>query len=135
MVFKTGYGALGEYTTVPADYIARRPPNVTPIEAAGITLTSVTAYRALFTSCELEAGQTVFINGGSTAVGIFAIQIAKAKGIRVVVSASARNEEFVRKLGADEVRLRLFEASVSDTHRGQISVHRLHEGRHREIPF
>ncbi|TBU35309.1 NAD(P)-binding protein [Dichomitus squalens] len=50
----------------------------------------------------LEAGQSVFINGGSTAVGSFAIQLAKAKGAHVAVSASGKNEEYVRNLGADE---------------------------------
>ena len=54
----------------------------------------------------LEPGQTVFVNGGSSSVGAFAIQIAKAKGAaKVVASASGKNEEFVRGLGADEVSL------------------------------
>lgn len=52
---------------------------------------------------KLEEGQTLFINGGSTSVGAYAIQLAKLRGAKVVVTASWRNEEFVRKLGADEV--------------------------------
>lgn len=62
-----------------------------------------TAYEGLIDIGKLEAGQTILINGGSSAVGAFAIQIAKAIGAKVVATASGRNEEFVRGLGADEV--------------------------------
>lgn len=102
--FKTREGALSEYTVVPADHITARPPNITPTQAAGISLAGMTGYQALFTVAKLEAGQTVFINGGSTSVGAFAIIFAKARGIKVVASASGKNEAFVRKMGADEVR-------------------------------
>lgn len=52
----------------------------------------------------IEQGQRVFINGGSTSVGAYAIQIAKAKGCRVVASCSGKNIDLVKSLGADEVR-------------------------------
>lgn len=63
----------------------------------------MTAHQALFKVANLKAEQTIFINGGSSAVGAFAIQLAKIKGAKVVASASEKNEEFVRKMGADEV--------------------------------
>jgi len=100
----TRQGALAEYIKVPADHICICPPNLTPVEAAGITLASLTAYQALKGIADIQAEQTVFINGGSTAVGTYAIQYAKSKGAKVVATASGKNEEFVRKLGADEVR-------------------------------
>jgi len=100
----TSQGALAQYVRVPADYLAiRPPPNVTPIQAAGVTLAAQTAYGALLDCGKLETGQTVLINGGSSAVGAFAIQIAKAKGAKAVATASGKNEAFVRGLGADEV--------------------------------
>lgn len=80
-----------------------RPDNVTPVQAAGITLTAMTSYQALHKIAKLESEQTVFVNGGSTAAGAFAIQLAKAVGAKVVATGSGRNEEFVRKQGADEV--------------------------------
>lgn len=89
---------------MPADHLALRPSNISPIEAAGITLVGQTAYEALIDIGKLEAGQTVLINGGSSAVGVLAIQIAKAKGAKVVATASGKNEELVRGYGADEVR-------------------------------
>lgn len=54
----------------------------------------------------LEQGQTLFVNGGSTAVGAWAIQLAKIRGCKVVATASGKNEDYVKKMGADEVRTR-----------------------------
>ncbi|KAG6897297.1 hypothetical protein C0992_002739 [Termitomyces sp. T32_za158] len=95
-------GALTQYVTMPADNLVIRPHHITPVEAAGITLVAETAYEGLIDIAKLEAGQSVLINGGSSAVGAYAIQIAKAKGARVVATASGKNEAFVRKMGADE---------------------------------
>ena len=90
---------------MPTDYFVLRPSNISPVQAAGITLAGLTAYQALIHVGKLEAEQTVFVNGGSSSVGAFAIQIAKAKGAHVVATASGKNEAFVRKMGADEVRI------------------------------
>ncbi|KAF8810131.1 NAD(P)-binding protein [Phlegmacium glaucopus] len=100
--FKTRQGALAEYIRGPADYFVHRPSNITPVEAAGITLAALTSYQALHHIAKVEPEQTVFINGGSSATGVFAIQIAKAKGAKVVATASAKNEQVIRNLGADE---------------------------------
>lgn len=97
-------GTLAQYTRVPADNLIPVPPGLTTVQAAGITLAAVTAYQALFDTGGLQPEQSVFVNGGSTAVGAFAIQLAKAVGCRVAASASAKNEAYVRGLGADEVR-------------------------------
>lgn len=99
----TRQGSLSEYVRVPSSCLVKRPSNITPIEAAGISLAALTSYQAIHHIAKVEPEQTVFINGGSSATGAFAIQIAKAKGARVVATASAKNEQVVRKLGADEV--------------------------------
>lgn len=99
---KIRQGSLTEYTRMPASHLAPLPANTSFTGAAGFTLAGETAYQALFEVCQLEAGQSVFVNGGSSSVGAFAIQIAKAKGCRVVASASGKNEDFVKALGADE---------------------------------
>ena len=79
-----------------------RPKNVTPTQAAGFPIAGLTAHQALLELGHLQPGQSVFVNGGSTAVGSFAIMIAKALGASVVAaSASAKNEAYVRGLGAD----------------------------------
>ncbi|KAF5324836.1 hypothetical protein D9611_004258 [Ephemerocybe angulata] len=98
----TKQGALAEYLVVPAANIVKRPANISGIEAAGVSLTAMTALQAL-NFAKLEEGQTLFVNGGSTAVGAWAIQLAKVRGAKVVATCSKKNEEYVKKLGADEV--------------------------------
>ncbi|KAI0335216.1 NAD-P-binding protein [Cubamyces sp. BRFM 1775] len=98
----TGQGALAQYTRLPAANLTRRPSNVTATQASGFGIAGLTAYQALVDVARLKEGQWVFVNGGSTAVGAFAIMIAKALGARVGASASGKNEEYVRGLGADE---------------------------------
>ncbi|KDQ59443.1 hypothetical protein JAAARDRAFT_33007 [Jaapia argillacea MUCL 33604] len=95
-------GTLAQYIRIPASKVLPLPSDTTPSQASGIPGSALTAYRGLFEVGGLEAGQSVFINGGSSSVGIFAIQLAKAKGCRVVASASGKNEELVRSLGADD---------------------------------
>lgn len=100
--FSNGQGTLASYIFVSADHIVLKPPNVSFIEASGLAGSGLTAYHALFGIGKLEPGQSVFINGGSTSIGVFAIQLAKSIGCRVYASASGKNEKFVRDLGADE---------------------------------
>ncbi|EIN07538.1 NAD(P)-binding protein [Punctularia strigosozonata HHB-11173 SS5] len=99
---KSSQGALAQYTRLPAARVTLRSPDVPPTGAAGLTLAGVTALQGL-KAAGLAEGMTVFVNGGSSSVGAFAIQIAKAKGCTVWASASRKNHEFVRSLGADEV--------------------------------
>jgi len=103
--FRNGQGALAQYAYVPAKTTAHRPESISPNEASGIAIVAMTAYAAVYQFGKLEAGQRIFINGGTTSVGIYAIQIAKAIGCKVYASASGRNEQFLKDLGVDEVRI------------------------------
>lgn len=103
----TGQGALAEYTVVDSNKVISRPPNISAVEAAGLSLAGQTAYMALLDTAKVEENQRVFINGGSSSVGGYAVQIAKAKGCTVVASCSGRNVDFVKSLGADEVATHL----------------------------
>lgn len=94
-------GALCEYTRVPARLVFPKPAHVKTTEAAGLGLAGMTAYHALFGTAQLEPGQRVFVNGGSTAVGIYAIQLARALGCTVDASASGKKEAFLKGLGVD----------------------------------
>ncbi|KAF8507264.1 hypothetical protein JB92DRAFT_2735765 [Gautieria morchelliformis] len=102
MTLKTGQGALAQYARVHADQLARKPESIDFTQAAGISLAAMTAYQGLKLA-KIKAGQAIFVNGGSSSVGSFAIQIAKAKGCKVVSSCSTANVELVKSLGADEV--------------------------------
>lgn len=109
----THQGALSQYVFLPASQLVLKPSNQSFSSAAGIPTVGQTALQALrpagFDVLRYRRGhnegttpKTIFVNGGSTSVGIYTIQIAKSMGLRVVASASGRNEAFVRGLGADE---------------------------------
>ena len=97
-------GTLAEYVRVSSGSVTKRPKNITPTQAAGISLVALTAAIALFEKGQLEPNQHVFINGGSTAVGLAVIQLAKASGCKVTATGSGPKEELLKSLGADEAR-------------------------------
>ena len=100
--FKNGQGALAQYAYAPTKTTIHRPEAISPNEASGIAVVGITAYAAVYQVGKLEAGQRIFVNGGTTSVGIYAIQMAKALGCKVYASASGKNEEFLKELGVDE---------------------------------
>ena len=60
------------------------------------------AWQALIDTAGLKVGQTVLIHGGSGGVGHFAIQIAKARGAKVIATASTPNQDLLKQLGTDQ---------------------------------
>ncbi|ACM01830.1 NADP-dependent oxidoreductase [Cereibacter sphaeroides] len=110
-------GAFSQYLTVNAADIVRKPGNLDITQAAALPLAGTTAWQAMFDEAKLCAGQRLLITGASGGVGSLAVQLAKAKGAHVTAMTSARNAEFVRGLGADEVvdyTARPFEEVVHD---------------------
>jgi len=96
-------GAYAEYIAVRASEIAAKPKSIDDVEAAAIPLTALTAWQALFDAAGLTAGQKVLIHAAAGGVGHFGVQFAKCKGALVAGTASARNHEFLRSLGADQI--------------------------------
>lgn len=94
-------GAYAEFVAVPEKLLATPPKNLDLSAAGGVPLAALTAWQALFDKAELKAGQTVLIHGGSGGVGHFAVQFAKAKGARVLATASGANQGFLKEIGAD----------------------------------
>jgi NADPH:quinone reductase-like Zn-dependent oxidoreductase len=80
---------------------AAKPKSLTYVEAAAVPIVALTAWQALIDTAKLNAGQTVLIHGGSGGVGSFAIQIAKARGAKVIATASTANQDLLKELGAD----------------------------------
>ncbi len=95
--------AYSQYTAVPAEDLARKPQRISHEEAAGVPLVGLTTWQSLFDIAHLEAGQSIFISGGSGGVGHYAVQLAKWKGAKVFATTSTRNVALVRDLGADVV--------------------------------
>ncbi|MFC6014329.1 NADP-dependent oxidoreductase [Nocardia lasii] len=96
-------GTYAEYVTAPTRHLARKPANLTHPEAGALALVALTAWQALVDTAEVGPGRRVLIHAGAGGVGHVAIQIAKARGAHVIVTARADNHDFVRSLGADEV--------------------------------
>lgn len=96
-------GGYAQYVALPASEAAKKPSNIDHTHAAAVPLAALTAHQALFDTAKLQSGQTVLIQGGAGGVGHFAVQLAHAKGAKVIATASERNIEFVKSLGADTV--------------------------------
>ncbi|MGE5271779.1 MAG: NADP-dependent oxidoreductase [Thiohalocapsa sp.] len=96
-------GCYAEKVKIPAALVAKKPDALGHAEAAAMALTSLTAIWALEDTAHLKKGETVLIQGGAGGVAGFAIQLAKHIGATVVTTASARNHDYVRALGADRV--------------------------------
>ncbi|KAF1784858.1 Polyketide synthase, enoylreductase domain [Phytophthora cactorum] len=89
-------GTLAEYLVLDEDVVALKP-------TAAVPTVALTAYGGMTTSAKLQKGDTVLILGGSSAVGMFAIQFAHDIGARVIATTSTRNVELVKSIGADQV--------------------------------
>lgn len=94
-------GAYAQFAVAKLNEIAPKPKSATFEEAASVGCAALTAWQALVDSGKLSSGQTVLIHGGSGGVGSFAIQIAKARGAKVIATASTRNQDTLKQLGAD----------------------------------
>ena len=96
-------GAYAEKIAIKAAIVAKKPDRLGHAEAAAMGLTSLTALWALEDTAKLKPGETILIQGGAGGVAGFAIQLAKHIGATVITTASARNHDYVRSLGADRV--------------------------------
>jgi NADPH:quinone reductase-like Zn-dependent oxidoreductase len=96
-------GAYAEYVIAKALEVAAKPAALDFINAAALPVGTLTASQAIFRLGGLLAGQKILIHAASGGVGSMAVQLAKAKGAYVIGTASGRNAEFVKSLGADEV--------------------------------
>ncbi len=95
-------GTYAEYVVVKESEVALKPKSIDHTTAAAIPLAALTAWQALYDGAKLSAGQTLLIHGAAGGVGTFAIQLAKLRGAHVIATASQKNHDFLRSLGADE---------------------------------
>merc|ERR1712000_157530 len=73
-------------------------------EAAAVPLAALTAYQALHDKAGISEGKTVLIVAASGGVGSYAVGLAKEAGATVIGTCSARNFDYVKSLGASDVR-------------------------------
>ena len=99
--YPTFGGGWAEYVTVKQWEVAAKPKALNFAEAAAVPMGALTARQALVDTAQLHPGQTILVHGGSGGVGSFAVQIAKARGARVIATASTANQDLLKQLGAD----------------------------------
>jgi NADPH:quinone reductase-like Zn-dependent oxidoreductase len=96
-------GGYAEYVVVAEGDVARKPAKLTYEQAAGIPVAALTAWRTLIETADVKQDQRVLIHGGAGGVGSMAVQLAHWRGAHVIATASERNHEYLRSIGADEV--------------------------------
>ncbi|MFT7035060.1 MAG: tumor protein p53-inducible protein 3 [Cyclobacteriaceae bacterium] len=95
-------GGYAEYAVVDHGSVMLIPDNMGFVQAAGIVEVFLTAYQAMFLLGNLKTGETVLIHAGASGVGTAAIQLAKEKGAKVIVTAGTNEKiDFCKSLGAD----------------------------------
>ena len=96
-------GSFAEYAAAPEDNLAPKPANLTFEQAAAVPTSAFAALQGLRDSGQVQAGQEVLIIGAAGAVGLFAVQLAKAFGAEVAGVCSTTQVDLVRSIGADDV--------------------------------
>jgi NADPH:quinone reductase-like Zn-dependent oxidoreductase len=102
VLFPAG-GGFAELALASADQLAPMPASASFQEAAGLVISAGTAYEGLVDRGRLQAGETVLITAAAGGVGSAAVQIAVARGARVLGVASPANHDYLRGLGASQV--------------------------------
>ena len=110
-------GGYAEYCATPAAWCLPIPRGHTLEQAASLPETYFTVWNNVFDRGRLAAGETLLVHGGTSGIGLTAIQLAKAFGAKVIATAgSAEKVEFCRDMGADhaiDYRTQDFEAEVA----------------------
>jgi putative PIG3 family NAD(P)H quinone oxidoreductase len=97
-------GGYAEYCAAPAAHCLPVPQGLTMLEAAGVPENFFTVWVNVFETCKLKSGESLLVHGGSSGIGLTAIQLAKAFGATVFTTVG--NDEkaaFCKAIGADHV--------------------------------
>jgi NADPH:quinone reductase-like Zn-dependent oxidoreductase len=101
IVFRTR-GAYAADLVVPDSTLTRKPAELDWPQAAGLLLAGATAVHTL-AATGVQEGDTVLVHGASGGVGLYAVQLARLRGARVIATAGERNHDLLRELGAEPV--------------------------------
>jgi NADPH:quinone reductase len=98
-----GWGGLAEKIVIPAKIAIPLPDTRSFTDGAALLLTYATSIHALYDRGRLEAGETLLVLGAAGGVGLAAVELAKAKGARVIAAVSSQEKaEAAKQAGADE---------------------------------
>lgn len=96
-------GGYAQYAACRSAMLARKPASLSYIEAASAPVVAVTAWQMLFERANLSAGQSVLVHGAAGNVGRYAVQLARAAGLKVIATAFDKDIGDLLALGADQV--------------------------------
>ncbi|NJP51195.1 NADP-dependent oxidoreductase [Streptomyces sp. SBST2-5] len=96
-------GTYGELVAAPVRTLARKPRALDWRQSAGLPAAGLTAYQALRRHLRVGSGDVLLVHAAAGGVGSLAVQIGRALGARVIGTASERNHDFLRSLGAEPV--------------------------------
>jgi NADPH:quinone reductase-like Zn-dependent oxidoreductase len=96
-------GSYAEYAIAQESEVINKPAGLDFNSAAALPVGTLTSWQAIFDHAGLAAGEKILIHAAAGGVGSMAVQLAKARGAYVIGTASGRNADFVKSLGADEV--------------------------------
>ena len=95
-------GTSAEFVCTSEDWLYPLPAGVSEQAAAAGALTGITAHLGLFRAANLQAGEIVFVNGGTGGIGSMVVQMAKAVGAKVITTVgSSAKAELCKQWGAD----------------------------------
>lgn len=93
-------GGYAQRVLVPFENLALKPKTLSYLEAASLPTVALTVWQAFHERVRLQRGEKILIQPGAGGIGTFAIQLALHMGAEVYASASSKNQDFLRELGA-----------------------------------
>jgi putative PIG3 family NAD(P)H quinone oxidoreductase len=96
-------GGYAELVAAPGGQVLPVPKGVDPVDAAGLPEVAATVFSNVVEVARLKPGETLLVHGGGSGIGTFAVQLGKALGAEVVVTARAGKHARLLELGADRV--------------------------------
>ncbi|SNS33964.1 NADP-dependent oxidoreductase [Actinacidiphila glaucinigra] len=97
------HGGLAELVAADVRTLVRKPVTMGFAEAAGLPLAGLTAYQAVVRALDVRPDETLLVHGAGGGVGSLAVQIALARGARVIGTAAPADHGYLRSLGAEPV--------------------------------
>lgn len=96
-------GGFAEYACTAAHTVSHLPQGIGFVQAAALPCAGFTAYQATMEKLKLSEEKTILVHAGAGGVGGYAIQLAKLKGAKIFTTCSPENDEYVKRLGADNI--------------------------------
>lgn len=95
------FSAYAEWVVVPLNRVYRLPAGMPFEDGAAFPVNYLTAYHSMFTMGNMQPGDRILIHGAAGGVGIAAVQLARAKGLKVFGTAGPLKQDYLRKMGVD----------------------------------